>query len=182
LVILRRYIISERMLFLVGVPRGHKRCTLVAEVNRLFLVEHSPEEIIEETCQYYGIDFYGALKAASKVIGSNKSGPFIVVPHNTVCLFASKSPLRLDNYYINVQHIQTLEDCGCRTKVFFMNGRTVVIPTRKAPLLARKNAALKFRDIMIKRNSGMEPFLGYKEYEFCRETGMYYRLPEDDDE
>lgn len=182
MVILRNYIIWEKMMFMIGVSRGSRRFTLVCEVNRSFLVEQSPEEIIEETCNYYGFDYHGALKAGAKVLGTNKLGPFIVNPNNTVCLFSSKSPLRSDSYYMNIQHIHILEDIGSETKVLFNNGHTISIPTRKNHLHARKCAAKKLRTILTQRKFDFKNLLMkyYREYEFCRETGIY--MLEDEDE
>jgi len=175
LVILRRYIIKGKMMFLGGISRGDRCYTLVSEDKRVFLVEQSPEEIIEETCNYYGFDFQGALKAAAKLLETDKPGAFLVNPNDTVCLFSSKSPLRSDSYFINFQHIHCLEDNGCETKIFFNNGHILTIPSRKIHLLARKNAATKLRGIILQRNTCNESIFkrSYSEHTFCRETGLY---------
>ncbi|MGM0902899.1 MAG: competence protein ComK [Bacillota bacterium] len=181
MVILRRYIIKEKMRFLVDISRGSKGYTLVSEGKREFLVEKSPEEIIEETCNYYGFDFPGALKAAAKILENDRPGAFIVNPNETVCLLSSRSPLRADSYFINVQHIQFLEGIGYGTKVFFDAEHIVTIPTRKVHLLARKNAAEKLRRVILERNIGSKSIFNrpYSEYYFCRETGIY--MLNDDD-
>lgn len=171
------------MRFLVDISKGSKCYTLVSEGKREFLVEKSSEEIIEETCNYYGFDFPGALKAAAKVLENDRPGAFIVNPIETVCLLSSRSPLRADSYFINVQHIQFLEGIGCKTKVFFDTEHTVTIPTRKVHLLARKNAAKKLRRVILERNMGSKSIFNrpYSEYHFCRETGIYM-LNDDEDE
>jgi competence protein ComK len=169
------------MRFLVGLSRGAIRYTLVSEGKREFLVQQTPEEIIEETCNYFGFDFQGALKSAAKILQNDKPGAFLVDPNDTICLFSSKSPLRSDSYFINVQHIHFLEETGCETKVFFNTGQMVTIPTRKVHLLARNNAAKKLRRVLLERNSDNESFFNrpYSEYHFCRETGNYM-LKEDE--
>lgn len=184
LVILRRYIIEEKMKFLVGISRGSRCYTLVSEGKREFLVEQSPEEIIEETCNYYGFDLNGALRAAAKILEDDKPGAFIVNPNKTVCLFSSRSNLRPDSYFVNVQHINKLEEIGCETKVLFNNGQIVTIPTRKVHLLERKNAAKKLRRVILERNIGYTSIFKrpYSEYHFCRETGIYMLNDEDYDE
>jgi len=163
------------MRFMVGLSRGTRCYTLVSEGKREFLVQQTPEEIIEETCSYFGFDFQGALKAAAKILGNDKPGAFLVDPNDTICLFSSKSPLRSDSYFINVQHIHFFEETGCETKVVFNTGQTVIIPARKFHLLARNNAAKKLRRVLLERNSDNESFFNrpYSEYHFCRETGKY---------
>jgi len=148
--------------------------TLVMEKKRLFLIKKSPEELFEDTLGFYGYDFEGARKAASKFLGTTKTGVFIANPINTVCFFPSKDEFRTDCYFINTQQIETLESLGVQTIVHFQNGRTLLLPLRTNQLKSKMDAANKWRDTIIDRSIGLDyrPSLDMIEVEYCRETGI----------
>ena len=153
--ILTSYIIKDKMMFMVGEYRKSKLCTRVVEIRRSFLVSKSPEEIMEDTLNYYGFDLRGALQAAGKLLGSPRMCPVIINPNNAVCLFPTKSPLKDNCYFFSIQHVKDFESEDKETKVLWSNGSTIIIPTNKRHFLRKKTNAETLRQTILERNDDL---------------------------
>jgi competence protein ComK len=169
--IYRRYIIRDKMKFMIGQQkRNGDFFTLVVEQKRELLVERHPEDIIEDTLNYFGFDTRGAVKSAGTIIGEFKMSPFIVNPNNTVCLLPAKSPLKGSLIYFNIQHIDHTAPYGKGTIVICSDDRSIIIPSRPTHFQTKVSTADKLRKTIINRNNGNDRIITFR---YCRDTGSF---------
>ena len=59
------------------VPKGESK-TIVYELDDSFIVDESPLQIMEESCEYFGSSFDGRVIGTSKLVGYTHKVPIIV--------------------------------------------------------------------------------------------------------
>lgn len=177
------YIVTKEMSWMAGVyDKNARLLTRVLDNDEDFLVNMTPVEILDETLNFYGFDLRGALNGAKKVHGNVKMSPFIVIPSHAVCLFPTKSPSRHDCIFINVQHILNTLPRDRSTKIQFISGRSLIIPSRYGQFIQKKDKAEQLQRIIAARNEGkFETSYHKREYFYCRETGLLTITREDRD-
>ncbi|WP_071460885.1 competence protein ComK [Bacillus massilinigeriensis] len=173
---LSNYLISKDTSWLTGVyDQNGRPITRVLEKGKDFLVNMTPQAIIEDTLNYYGSNLQGALASAKKLFGNIKMTPFIVIPRHAVCLFPTKSPSKHGCIFINVQHILNTVPHDRHTKIFFIYDRTLVIPSRYGQFIQKKDKAEQLQRISYARNEGLiEPYQPTKQHDYfySQETGL----------
>ena len=85
---MKKYEINEKTLALA--PRDNK--TIVYEEDSTFLVDGTPNKIMEDSCAYYGSTLEGRQKGASKLLNISYKIPVIVEDVNNLVFFPTASP------------------------------------------------------------------------------------------
>ena len=153
LVVVTEYIINQKFVCMVGEydQRG-KLCSRVTEGKIDFLVDQSPEEIIDATLKYIGFDLKGAKSGARAILGNVKMCPIMVYPAHNICLFPHKSSTNHDAIWFNVDHIEQTRRLGKKTQVDLSNGVTMIIDSMITAFNAKIAIAKQLKDITGKRN------------------------------
>lgn len=84
----------------------HKNKTIVYEKNNTFSVNKKPNEIMEESCEYFGSSLIGRQKGTTKLIGITHKAPVIVEEENELIFFPTSSPRLKDCSWISVKNIK----------------------------------------------------------------------------
>lgn len=102
--------------------------TLVHEGAKVFLVEQTPNEIVEASFNYLGNGLEGAMKGARGILKKKKMVPVAFhIPHGII-LFSCKLPQNLGIVWFNNSGIYTAEAVNKkRTRVYLVNGKSVVV-------------------------------------------------------
>ena len=129
-----------------------KLCSRVTTGSINFLVDQSPEELIDTTLKYIGFDLKGAKSGARAILGNIKMCPVIVNPTHNICLFPHKSSKNHDAIWFNVDHIEQTRRLGKKTQVDLSNGVTMIIDSTITAFNAKIAIAKQLKDITAKRN------------------------------
>lgn len=131
LLIEKSYLINHLMMYMVGYyDRNGKLCTLVKEVNRTFLVDQTPLQILEYSIKCIGFDLKGALSSSKWILGEMKMYPVMVNPILRICLFPIKSAKNHDTLWFNPVHIKRTSGIMRDTEIEFKNGQSMKVHSR----------------------------------------------------
>lgn len=125
------YSIKPKFLYMFGVyDRNAKLCTLVKELNRTFIVDRSPLQILNDSIRCIGFNLRGAMETSKWHLGNIHMRPLMVDPSQRIVVFPDKSPKRPDTIWFNPNHIKRTLAVHLKTKVAFTNGSTITIPSK----------------------------------------------------
>jgi competence protein ComK len=141
--------------------RNAKLCTLVTELDRTFIVDKSPLEILNDSIRCIGFDLRGAMETARFLLGNKNMCPIMVNPIHRICVFPDKSSKHNDTKWFNPVHISRTISTNQQAKVEFTNGLTITVPMK----LYSFNHKLQTADQFMKMIGGIEkdPFSNEKD-------------------
>jgi competence protein ComK len=146
----KSYLITQEFMCMVGhLDRNGKKCTLVFELNRIFLVDKSPIEILEASIRRVGFNLKGALESSKQNLGAIHMHPFMVNPILGIIVFPTKSHKHEDVIWFNPNHIRRTWGKKKITIVGFQNGQTMIVPMKLAFFNNKLTIAERFRDDLI---------------------------------
>lgn len=104
------YVISTQTMMLEPFNEGQTTKTKVYEKDNLpFVVEHSPQEIIEYSCIYF-LSSYEGRKFSTKTLTNIRHKPPIVIdPVTGVYFFSTHSDTNENNRWLSLQHLRGYE-------------------------------------------------------------------------
>lgn len=105
-------------------------CTLVFETGRLFFVNRSPLDILNDSIKKIGYDLNGALKTSKELLNLKKMCPVMVNPIFDIVVFPTKSLNHEENIWFNPHQIHRTSGYHGKTMVMFSNGSHILIPMR----------------------------------------------------
>jgi competence protein ComK len=129
--------------------RYGKTCTLVYEFNKMFLVDQSPKEILEESIREVGFNLKGALESSKRDLGDIHMLPLMVNPILGITVFPTKSHKHEDVIWFNPNHIKRTRGKKKLTIVVFRNGQTIIVHMKLAFFNNKLFIAERFRDDKI---------------------------------
>ena len=80
--------------------------TKVYEKNRVFIVDKSANQIIEDSCNFFGSSLSGRQKGTSCLIGINYKCPIIIEESRNLIFFPTCSPRLLSCSWISLNNIE----------------------------------------------------------------------------
>jgi competence protein ComK len=146
----KSYLINQEFMSMAGhLDRYGKKCTLVYELNRMFLVDQSPLEILEASIRRVGFNLKGAIESSKRNLGGIHMHPFMVNPILGIIVFPTKSHKHEDVIWFNPNHIRRTWGRKKITMVGFQNGQTIIVPMKLAFFNNKLTIAERFRDELI---------------------------------
>jgi competence protein ComK len=146
------YIIHPSFMYMFGVfDRNAKLCTIVWELNRTFIVDKSPLEILNDSIRCIGFDLRGAMKTSQLFLGNKHMCPVMINPIHKICVFPNKSAKHPDAMWFNPTHIIRTNTLRRQTKVEFSNGLVIIVPSK----LYSFNHKLQTADQYMKMTNGI---------------------------
>lgn len=122
---MNQYIINEETLAIVSAGED---CTQVYENNQIIHVNKNVNDIMEESCLYFGSTLDGRKKATERLIGVNYKAPVIVEEANEIIFFPifSQRYHRI-NSWIALSHIRSYykDEIPRQSVIEFQNGLTM---------------------------------------------------------
>lgn len=145
-----KYTINPNFMYMVGqYDRNAKLCTLVTEVERTFIVDRSPLEILDDSIKCIGFDLRGAMATAKWLLGNKHMCPIMVNPIHNICVFPNKSAMHNDTMWFNPYHIARTNSLNLKTKVEFTNGSTILAPSKLYSFNHKLQTAEQFRNMIV---------------------------------
>jgi competence protein ComK len=158
--IVNYYIINPQTIQLMGeYDRYGKLCTRVVEVERSFLVDMSPTEVLKGSINYIGYDLKGAIAGSRNILGNRRMYPIMVNYISGICLFPDRSYKSTDCVWFNPYHIVKTSSFNKKTKVVFSNGSTCIVNTRFSAFNTKVQTAEQLRKITLER--GKNPMMTF---------------------
>jgi competence protein ComK len=122
LIIENYYIINKNMLYMFGLnDRNAKVCTLVRELHRVFIVDRSPLEILDDSLRSIGFNLKGAMDSAKIIIANKMMCPVMLNHIHNICVFPDKSHKHEDTIWFNPCQILRTHSIKRKTQIEFRN-------------------------------------------------------------
>ncbi|MBR1817737.1 MAG: competence protein ComK [Bacilli bacterium] len=120
------YEINEETLALIAVG---EECTEVYEQNQIFYVNKNVNEVMEDSCLYFGSTLEGRVKGTERLIGIHYKTPVIVEESSEMIFFPTCSArYHKENAWISLRHIKSYyKDGGNQSMIEFQNGVKIPI-------------------------------------------------------
>jgi competence protein ComK len=179
--IIPSYIINQNTVLITGeYDKTGKLCTRVLEVEKSFLVDITPEKLIDDSIQYLGFDLPGAIKSSKKILGPMKMCPFMVNQPLGLCMFPVKSVKKPDCVWFVLAHVKKPEQCGIQTKVHLSHGHSIMVDLKLSAFKKRYNRAIDLCRITSERaNCPVAFYLEPKSrYQLIKEPSGKYNFRE----
>lgn len=77
----------------------------IIENNDSYVVNITPLQILEHSCEYFGSSFDGRKEGTKKLLGITHKSPIIVEESRKIIFFPTTSPDRIDCIWINLEKI-----------------------------------------------------------------------------
>jgi len=103
------------------------KITKVVENQDEYFVNKSSYEVMEDSCTYYGSSCEGRIKGTKNILGSMYKVPIVIEETNDIIFFPTDSMKSKNCVWISLNQIKKYEKNGQYTKVYFKNGKDLII-------------------------------------------------------
>lgn len=128
-----RYEINNDTLAILPFSEGKTR---VIERNEEYIVDDTPYEVMEHSCEYFGSSLDGRMHGSKSILGSVYKAPVIVEETQKLIFFPTEAVTSEKVGWISYKSIRNVEQFGRKSKILFDNDETLVI---NCPLFSIKN-------------------------------------------
>jgi competence protein ComK len=146
------YSINQNLMYMAGFYDCHaKACTIVREIERIFVVPQSPLEILEYSIKKVGYNLKGAMETSKEANGS-KMCPIMVNLLQKLVVFPTHSAKHVETMWLNPDQIQRTYGSKCtkgKTNIEFKNGITIRVDSRLSFFNDKLKRAEQYRDTTI---------------------------------
>jgi competence protein ComK len=113
------YEISEETLAIIPIDNYRSR---VIEKDNAFVVNKTPMEIIESSCQFFGSSYDGRHMGTKNLIGVSHKSPIIIEESKEIIFFPTNSPRLYDCCWVSLKHIGEYKKINNTSLVVFNSG------------------------------------------------------------
>ncbi len=103
--------------------------TRVYEEDSNFIIDKTANEIMEESCKYFGSSLAGRKKGTESLIGVSYKAPIIVEESSNIIFFPTSSPRLADCSWIRLSYINRYYYENNKLVVEFKNKDKIVLDT-----------------------------------------------------
>lgn len=101
----------------------NKSSTKIIEKEVEYLVDNTPLEIMEHSCEYFGSSFEGRKEGTKKMLGISHKPPIIIEESRKIIFFPTTSPENYDCVWINLERIDKYYKVNSKkSAILFKNG------------------------------------------------------------
>lgn len=115
------YEINDRTLALISTDKN----TLVYEDNKVFSVPKIANEIMEDSCAYFGSSLLGRQQGTTRLIGVTHKSPVIVEESREIIFFPTSSPRLKTCSWLSLKNIDCYYNEGKFVVIEFKNGQKI---------------------------------------------------------
>jgi competence protein ComK len=133
--------------------RNAKLCTLVTELNRSFIIDRSPLEILNDSIRCIGFNLKGAMETSRLLLGNKHMCPIMVNPIHKICVFPDKSAKDANTMWFNPIHIVRTKTLNQKATVEFTNGLIIMVPSKLYSFNHKLQTADQFRRMIVGGNT-----------------------------
>ena len=120
------YEVNEQTLAIIPARRGLK--SRVYEIGSSFVVDKSPNRIMEESCEYFGSSLLGRQKGTTNLIGVSHKAPIIVEETKELIFFPTSSPRTDKCAWVSLKGISKYYSEKNKIFIEFKDKRKVAMP------------------------------------------------------
>lgn len=134
------------------IPKDENK-TIVYEVDNSFVVEKTPLQIMEDSCEYFGSSLEGRQIGTSSLIGYTHKVPVIVEETFDLIFFPTLSPKNEECTWLSYAHIFKPDKFKNKTILNLKNGKKILIDISSSTIdnqlyrCSRLQEVLKMRKI-----------------------------------
>lgn len=121
---MKRYEINESTLAVVS---NAENLSTVYEEDKIFQISLNSNQIMEDSCNYFGSSLDGRRKGTEALIGINYKPPVIVEESKEIIFFPTASSRSKMNHWISLNHIASYYKDGENMIIQFKNGQKVYL-------------------------------------------------------
>lgn len=118
-----KYEINDETLAILPFDKNKSR---VIEEGEEYIVNEIPYLIMEDSCEYFGSSFEGRILGSKNILGSVYKAPIIVEESQNLIFFPTGAINSSSVAWISYKKIKSVEKCGKRTKIIFVNGDSII--------------------------------------------------------
>lgn len=116
---LNNYEINNHTIAIIPIRQNESK---IIEEENTFIVKKSTNEIINDSCKYFGSSFLGRREGTKALMGVSYKAPIIIEETKSIIFFPTSSP-RFDNCtWISLNHIHDYLRRDGNSLVHFKNG------------------------------------------------------------
>lgn len=116
---MQTYEISNDTLAIIPIDNYRSK---VIERNSVFLVNKTPMEVVEDSCEYFGSSYDGRHKGTKKLTGITHKSPIIIEESREIIFFPTTSPRLYECSWIAFKNILNLRRVNNNTMIEFKSG------------------------------------------------------------
>ncbi len=138
----------------VILPMDSKSSKII-ENNESYVVNVTPMQILEHSCEYFGSSFDGRREGTKKLLGITHKSPIIVEESRKIIFFPTTSPDRNDCIWINLEKISRYYKSSQKKSIIeFKNGDIIEFDVSIGSLTNQILRASRLKYILEERING----------------------------
>lgn len=127
----------------------------IIENNDSYVVNITPLQILEHSCEYFGSSFDGRKEGTKKLLGITHKSPIIVEESRKIIFFPTTSPDRIDCIWINLEKINKYYKSTPKKSIIeFKNGDIIEFDVSIGSLTNQILRASRLKYILEERIKG----------------------------
>lgn len=145
---MQNYEINEETLALVPYDEG----TLIYEANQQLYINNDANEIIYNSCEYFGSTYEGRKVGTKRLTGMTHKLPVIIEESKRIIFFPTSSPRLNRCVWLSLKNIKNVEKYGIQSKIVFKNYQELVVDISFSCLNNQLMRACRLESVLINRN------------------------------
>lgn len=138
----------------VILPMDSKSSKII-ENNESYVVNVTPMQILEHSCEYFGSSFDGRREGTKKLLGITHKSPIIIEESRKIIFFPTTSPDRNDCIWINLEKISRYYKSSQKKSIIeFKNGDIIEFDVSIGSLTNQILRASRLKYILEERING----------------------------
>ena len=127
----------------------------IIEYDNEYIINHSVQEVLEHSCEYFGSSFNGRKEGTKKLLGITHKSPIIVEESRKIIFFPTTSPDRIDCVWINLEKVNKYYKSSSKKSIIeFKNGDIIEFDVSIGSLTNQIMRASRLKYILEERISG----------------------------
>ena len=125
--------------------------TIIYEKDSSFLCNNSCNEIMDNSCKYYGSTYEGRKEGSKYILGASYKLPIIVEESNFLIFIPTESPYLPSCIWLSLKHISKIEKDLQSTLITFSNNKQIKVPISYRSIENQILRATRLESIVRKR-------------------------------
>lgn len=144
------YIINSLTLYIERVDNFSSK---VFEKDFSFIINRNINEIIADSCIYYGCTFDGRVNASKLILGTNIKLPIVIEESQNIIFFPTRSNVNESCVWVSFNNLENIDRIGMNTKIIFKNGYEYVSKCSFNVIDRQFYNCLKLERLLLSRRS-----------------------------
>lgn len=134
------------------VPKTKEK-TYIYEKSGTYLINESADQIMEDSCEYFGSTFNGRREGSAKVLNSSYKVPIIIEDSESIIFFPTESPRLVSCSWISLKNIDYYQKYEDGSIIVFKDGSLIKLPISYTSLNNQILRSSRLQYLINKRKS-----------------------------